>query len=142
MHKVHLVGTVAKIVVIISVTLALYLSDLTILFTDALQSETTNYILIVPFVLVFLIYRKRKMLRAVLPMENGNQSKKVRRLQIIIALLSIVTSVLLYWYGSYTFTPLGYHMLSLPIFSAGLILLLFNIQTLRQLIFPILFLFF
>src|SRR3972149_8369829 len=106
MYKLHLIGTVAKIAVVISVTLALFFADLTILFTDALQSETLGYMLIVPFVLIYLIYRKRKMLRAVLTPENGGVSRKVRHLQVIIALLSIITSVLLYWYGSYTFTPL------------------------------------
>lgn len=40
--------------------------------------------------------------------------------------------MLLYWHGSYTFTPLEYHILTLPIFAAGLTLILFNPQTLRQ----------
>lgn len=142
LNKLSLVGTIVKISVVLSVTLALYFADLTILFADALQSETLGYMLIIPFVLLFLVYRKRKMLRAVISLENGEVSRKARHLQLIGALLSMVTSILLYWYGSYTFTPLEYHMLSLPIFSAGLILLLFNIQTLRQLVFPILFLFF
>jgi exosortase len=47
---------------------------------------------------------------------------------------------MLYWHGSYTFTPLEYHMLTLPILVTGLTLILFNAQTLRQLAFPFAFL--
>ncbi len=53
-----------------------------------------------------------------------------------------VTAVLAYWSGSYTFTPIEYHMLTLPVLVAGLTLILFNGQTLKQLAFPIAFLFF
>jgi hypothetical protein len=43
---------------------------------DALQSEITNYMLAIPFIFTYLIYRKRKMLRAVIPLENQNQPKQ------------------------------------------------------------------
>jgi exosortase len=142
LHIVNVIGAVAKVGVIISVTLALFWGDLTILFAEAVKTEELSYILFIPPIIAYLVYRKRKMLRAVLPLENGGISRKVRRLHLTVAILLIVTSVLLYLYGSYTFTPIEYHMLSLPIFTAGLILLFFNIQTLKQLIFPILFLFF
>ena len=51
-------------------------------------------------------------------------------------------AILAYWYGSYTFIPLEYHMLTLPFMTAGLILILFGTEMVRQLIFPIGFLFF
>jgi exosortase len=82
------------------------------------------------------------MLAAVIPLENRNQPRETRHLAAIAGLLSSATAVLLYWHGSYTFTPLEYHVLALPIFVAGLILLIFNPQTLRQLAFPICFLIF
>jgi hypothetical protein len=47
--------------------------------------------------------------------------------EIMGAILCIV-AFLLYWYGSYTFYPLEYHMLSLPIFIAGITLILFNFK--------------
>jgi exosortase/archaeosortase family protein len=56
-------------------------------------------------------------------------------------ILLCATAVLLYWYGSSKFTPLDYHILTLPVFVSGLILVLFNPQTLRQAAFPVLFLF-
>jgi exosortase len=132
----------AKIAVATIATIALFSQDLTIIFTDALQSETTSYILAIPFLFAYLIYRKRKMLRAVIPLENKNQPKETRHLSAIAGILLSVTAILLYWHGSYTFTPLEYHMLSLPIFAAGLTLILFNPQTLRQLAFPVAFLLF
>jgi exosortase len=131
-----------KILPIAAVTIALFFQDLMLVFTDALQSDTTSHILAIPILFTYLIYRKRKMVRAVVPLENQNQPKSTRYLSPIIGLLLCTTAVLLYWHGSYTFTPLEYHLIALPIFLAGLILVVFNPQTLRQLAFPIAFLFF
>ena len=61
---------------------------------------------------------------------------------LFIGILLFAIAVLVYWFGSYTFTPLEYHMLTLPILTSGIILILFNGQTLKQLAFPIVFLFF
>jgi exosortase len=131
-----------KILPIAAVTITLFFQDLMLVFTDALQSDTTSHILAVPILFAYLLYRKRKMLRAVVPLENQNQPKNTKYLSPIIGLLLCTTAVLLYWHGSYTFTPLEYHLIALPIFLAGLILAVFNPQTLRQLAFPIAFLFF
>jgi exosortase len=131
-----------KILPIAAVTITLFFQDLMLVFTDALQSDTTSHILAVPILFAYLLYRKRKMLRAVVPLENQNQPRSTKYLSPIIGLLLCTTAVLLYWHGSYTFTPLEYHLIALPIFLAGLILVIFNPQTLRQLAFPIAFLFF
>ena len=120
--------------------IVLFFNDLSIIFLDALQSETTNYILVVPFIFFYMLYRKRKMLRAVIPQENTDQQKNLKYLPLIAGVLLFITAILLYWYGSYTFTPLEYHLLCLPIFTARLILIMFNLQTLRQIAFPIIFL--
>ena len=129
-----------KSVVAIVATIAIFGQDLVILFNDALQSETTSHLLAIPFLFVYLIYRKRKMLRAVIPIENKVHPKETKHLPLIAGILLFITAILLYWHGSYTFTPLEYHMFALPIFAAGLTLILFNPQTLRQLAFPIAFL--
>jgi len=129
-----------KIMPIIAATMALFFQDLTLVFTDALQSETTSHILAVPILFAYLIIRKRKMLRAVAPLQNQNEPRNTRYLSPVIGLLLCTTAILLYWHGSYTFTPIEYHMIALPIFLAGLILIVFNPQTLRQLAFPIAFL--
>jgi exosortase len=128
--------------VVVLSTIALFSQDLVTIFSDALQSESFSHLLAVPFIFVYLVYRKRKMLRAVIPNENKSEPKEIRHLPLICGILLSTTSVLLYWYGSYTFTPIEYHMFALPIFAAGVILILFNPQTLRQLAFPIAFLMF
>jgi len=140
----HMSSTIIalKTLTIIAATLILFQQDLTIVFSDAVQSEITNYMLVIPFIFAYVIYRKRKMLRAVISLENQNQPKSVRHIPIIAGIILCTTAITLYWYGSYTFTPLEYHMAALPIFVAGLTLILFNYQTLRQLAFPIALLYF
>jgi exosortase len=131
-----------KITIIIAATLTVFHQDLVLIFSDALLNETTSYILAVPFILAYLVYRKRKMLRTVMPLTGQDQPRNTRYLASTSGILLTATAVLLYWHGSYTFTPVEYHMFALPLFTAGLCLILFNPQTLRQLAFPIAFLFF
>jgi exosortase len=71
---------------------------------------------------------------------DENQPKNTRYYSPISGTLLCLTAILVYWTGSYTFTPLEYHLLTLPILTAGLTLILFNPQTLRQAFFPIAFL--
>lgn len=133
---------VIKTAVIVFAIATVFFQDLVLIFNDALKSETTSYVLAAPFIFGYLIYRKRKMLRAVIPLKGQTPTKKTKHLPTIVGILLSTIAMLLYWYGSYTFTPLEYHMSALPIFAAGLILILFNPQTLRQLVFPIIFLLF
>ena len=131
---------VLKAAIVLSAVLLVFYQDLAILFTDALNSEATSYILAIPFLLAYLIYRKRKMIAASIPRE----SSKLFGFSPINGLLGITLlalSFILYWYGSYTFTPLEYHMLILPLFASACILILFNTATMRQLLFPTAFLF-
>jgi exosortase len=131
-----------KIVTIVAAVLAVFHPDLTIILNDALVSESMSHILIIPFLFIYLLYRKRKMLRAVIPIEKQGHPRQLRPLPTIAGIVLSTAAILLYWHGSYTFTPLEYHMLALPIFSTGLTLVLFNPQTLRQLAFPLAFLVF
>ena len=129
-----------KIAVLVAATLAIFYQDLTVIANDALQSEFMSHILAIPFLFSYLIYRKRKMLRTVMPLNARNQPKVTRHAPTMAGFLLSTVAILLYWYGSYTFTPLEYHILAMPVFIAGLTLILFNLQTLRQLAFPIAFL--
>jgi exosortase len=140
MKKPPNASLVLKASLILISTLALFSQDLIIIFTDAVESETTSYLLIVPFLLVYLVYRKRKMVKAAIPLESSKLFQKIP-LSEITGILLFLASFLLYWYGSYTFTPLEYRMLTLPIYVSACILILFNTQTLRQLLFPVVFLF-
>ena len=131
---------VLKAAIIINVTIAIFFQDLAFLFTDALVNQSTSYILAVPFILSFLIYRKRKVVVATIPLKSEKLFKFFSETEVIGALL-FATSLILYWYGSYTFSPLEYHILALPIFVSACVLILFNSQTLMALLFPIAFLF-
>jgi exosortase len=131
---------ILKISTLAVCTLIIFHQDLIIVFNDALQNETTSHILAIPFLFAYMIYRKRRVLRATVPLENIDQPKRVRRLPATAGALLAATAILLYWHGSHTFTPLEYHMLALPIFVSGLTLMLFNVQTMRELAFPIIFL--
>jgi exosortase/archaeosortase family protein len=120
--------------------IALYLQDLTLVFKDALTNEATSYILIIPIIFAYLIYRKRKMLTATATGIAQNQPKNTKYYTLPAGILLCTIATMIYWYGSYTFTPIEYHLFTLPIFTAGLTLILFNPQTLRQALFPIAFL--
>ena len=141
LNKTNLVLTL-KITALTIATLAIFHQDLTIIANDALHTEFMSHIIAVPFLLTYLIYRKRKTIRAGISFETQDQPKKMRHLPTTVGIILLVNAMLVYWYGSYTFTPLEYHMMALPIFTAGLTLILFNSQTLRQLAFPIAFLIF
>jgi len=135
------VALALKAATLLAAIVIVFYQDLVLIYSDALLNETTNYILAVPFILILLVYRKRRMLRAVLPLK-GEQPRNTRHLASLSGLLLTVTAIILYWHGSSTSTALEYHMFALPLFTSGLILVLFNPQTLRNLAFPVAFLFF
>ena len=131
-----------KAATVIVAVFALFHQDLSMIFNDALQNEATSHILVIPILFAYLVYRKRRMLRASIPFELGGQPSQTKHVATTCGLAVAAVAVVLYWWGSYTFTPLEYHLLTLPIFTAGLVLTVFNPQTLRQLAFPIFFLIF
>ena len=131
-----------KAIVVLGATIAIYLQDLTIMANEAIRSELMSYILAVPFLLAYIFYRKRKMLRATIPFKTTNSTRKPTYIREILGALLCLLAFLLYWHGSYTFHPLEYHMLFLPLFASGLILIIFNTETLKVLAFPIAFLLF
>lgn len=131
-----------KVGAILLATVTIFYQDLAILANEALKNELMSYILAMPFLLIYILYRKRKMLKAVIPIETNNHTGKATHIRELVGVLLCLTAFLLYWHGSYTFHPLEYHMISLPLFTAGLILTIFNAKTLKVLAFPITFLLF
>lgn len=139
----HRLAVALKFSVLTAVVIGFYLQDLTLVFKNALSDETTYHILAVPFLFGYLLYRKRAMFNASLKQESKTFSSAFSKYFILsIGILLCATAILAYWSGSYSFTPLEYHMITLPVMVAGLSLILFNGQTLRHLAFPIAFLFF
>ena len=138
----HSLAVAIKFSVIIIGIIAFYLQDLTLVFSNALSDESTYHILAIPFLFGYLLYRKRAMISASFGQQKPTKTFFQKNFTLFIGILLFATAVLVYWFGSYTFTPLEYHMLTLPILASGIILILFNGQTLKQLAFPIIFLFF
>jgi exosortase/archaeosortase family protein len=135
-----------KAAVIVAAVILMYMQDLAVIFKDALvfsSANITNYILIIPFLIAYIIYRKRRILIAVaLEGSNGNirgrgVGGKRLRFDDIIGLTLISIAVILYIYGSLTLYALEFHIYSIPLFVAGLTAFLFNIKVLRHAIFAI-----
>jgi exosortase/archaeosortase family protein len=131
-----------KFSVITIAVVALYFQDLNMVFTGALTNESTFQILAIPFLFAYLLFRKRKMINAALQLPKTGTRGFQKYFSTLAGISLCAVAIFTYWYGSYAFTPLEYHMLTLPFLVAGLTLLLFNTQTLKQLLFPIAFLIF
>jgi exosortase/archaeosortase family protein len=129
-----------KVAAVALLTIAFFYQDLAMVANDALQNESMNYMLVVPFLFAYVLYRKRKMLRVAIAVRNDEQ-ETTHYLPGIIGAFLLATAILFYWHGSYTFTPLSLHMMTLPFFVASLILIFFNSETLRHSFFAIAFLF-
>ena len=139
----HRLAVATKFTVIAATIVAFYFQDLNLVFRNAVSDEATYHILAIPLIFSYLLFRKRKMANASISQKTNPSSNAFsKNFTLIAGVLLCATAILTYWFGSYTFTPLEYHMLTLPIFTAGLILIFFNLQTLRQLAFPVAFLFF
>jgi len=131
-----------KVAIVLAATLIIFHQDISTVVSDALHNEFMSYILAIPFLFSYLIYRKRKMIRAAISFQRSPSHGNVFTYKEIVGTLLFLIAFLFYSYGSYTFTPLEYHMFALPIFVTACTLILFNTQTLKQLAFPILFLLF
>jgi len=130
------------VIVMIVVVMIVYWQDLSILVNEAFQSEAVNHIILVPFLIFYLIYRKKELVKASFAFEKLQEKTKLISLSDIVGVAFCLSAFLLYWLGSYTFYPLEYHIISLPIFIMGITLILFNFKTLLALVLPILFLVF
>jgi exosortase/archaeosortase family protein len=132
-------GNAIKIIALFSLVAVFYHQDFIIIGNEAIRSELTSYMLAIPFLLAYLIYRKRKVLSAAM-----NFTKQKGTLELdpdeIVGFALCLSSVLLYVYGSFSFFVLQWHMLSLPLFVSGCILLLFNGKVFRESLFSIFFL--
>jgi exosortase len=123
-----------KIAIIAISTLLIYFNDFYLTGSEALSSNYYNYVVLIPLMSGYLIYRKRKILSAILQ----NRDETYFNFNVAAGLGSLAVSVVLYMYGAVTSSPEDYHLISLEIFLGAAILLLFNRQTLKILLLPIL----
>jgi len=120
----------------------IYGHDLQMLINEAFNNEALTHIFLVPFFAGFLFYLRRNMVKASIALENDRRKGKAEHVDELIGVILCLIAFLIYWYGSYTFYPLEYHIFSIPIFVTGLILIIFNLKTTLILLFPTFFLFF
>jgi len=130
-----------KVLVAIIAPGILYWQDLILVANEALNNDIATHILAIPFLLTYIVYRIRKtaVASASHPFTDSTLGRSLPIREITGTLLCILAYIIK-WFGSYSFQPLEYHIASLPIFVAGIVLLIFNAQTLRVLLFPIAFL--
>ena len=132
-----------RVLAIISSITIIYWQDFAILLNEALNSDLATHILAIPFLVTYIGFRTRHIFKAFASNILAKPNKSARRsLENIIGLLLCTLAYFLRWIGSYSFLPLEYHIASLPIFASGLIILIFNFNVLRVLLFPMSFLLF
>jgi exosortase len=131
--------TAASITLLI---LIVYKRDLEIIANEALRNEALSHILLIPFLAGVLLYLRKDLFNASLAIRGNRNFEKTTNVDAIIGASLCLVAFLTYWYGSYTFHPLEYHLLSLPIFLMGVTMILFNLKAVIALIYPISFLFF
>src|SRR3972149_4958850 len=113
--KVHHRLIVFLALVIVSIFI-IYGNDLKVLANEALNNEAFNYIILMPFFAGFLFYLKKDAVKATLTLNKHGKKSNTRFASEVMGIALCIVAFLIYWYGSYTFTPLEYHMASLPIF--------------------------
>lgn len=133
---------ILSLAIVLLIVIIIYGGDFTILANEALQNEAFSHVLLLPFFAAFLFYLKKDSVKATLLPKRHNKQTSTRYLNEIMGATLCIVAFLVYWYGSYTFYPLEYHIISLPIFIMGATLILLNPKALQMLIFPILFLLF
>ena len=126
--------TGAKIAVLLGSVLAIYSNDLSTLFNEALYNDLTNYILVIPLLIGYLVYRKRSALKAAISFDLSNRTIAIETLE---GTILMVAALLVAWGLSFTSDPLSYRSFTIPFFTAGAILTLFGKNTLRTSLFPL-----
>jgi exosortase/archaeosortase family protein len=116
-------------------TFIIYYQDFKILFIDAISNEIYTYFLLMPFLIGYILYRKRKIILASISFgENVVENQEYYGL--LVGSIMCFISILLRLYGSYTFIPLEIHIISIPIFLTGSFIMLFNAKGISTVIFP------
>ncbi|MDT8783081.1 MAG: exosortase/archaeosortase family protein [Candidatus Bathyarchaeota archaeon] len=124
----NFVPVAIKFSLLMAIPLFAFFQDFKEVFILAFSTAESQYILLVPFVIAYFFYRSRKALLV---------SSQKSYLHDFLGVSLCLVALLIYILGSYTFYSLQLHLLSLPIFVAGLILLFFGPNTLRLLAFPV-----
>lgn len=118
---------------LLAAVMIVYSSDLSVVFIKALTftaGNITNYVLVIPILMLFILHRKRRILLAVASWDS--RSWRSLRLDDVVGAALCAIAVIVYVIGTTTLYTLEFHLLSLPVFVAGATMLLFNIATFRH----------
>ncbi len=124
----NFVPVALKFSLLLVIPLVTYFQDFGQVFNLALSDSEAQYVLLVPFVVAYFFYRRRRAF--LLARENSP-------LHYLTGISLSLLALLVYVLGSYSFYSLQLHLLSLPIFVAGVTLLIFGADVLKLLVFPI-----
>ena len=105
-----------------------YFQDFSQVFSLTLSDSEAQYVFIVPFVVAYFFYRRRKAFTV---------SRPSKHLHDLLGIALCILSLFIYVMGSYSFYTLQLHLVSLPIFVAGITLLIFSADVLKMLAFPV-----
>jgi exosortase/archaeosortase family protein len=108
------------------------------IFSGALHDESMSHVLIIPFMIAYLVYRKRKVIEATAHFKDGRKLFSLIPVDAFAGGLLLLTSLGIYLHASHTMMSIEYRVLALIVFVASCILILFNSYVLRQFIFPLL----
>lgn len=125
--------------VVVGITLLVYWNDLLIVANEGLVSTGFTHVLILPFLVGYLVYRKRRILSASINLHRGLRTIDSSSVE---GLSLMATAVAVYLYGSQTTYSLEWRLFTLPIFVSGLVIAVFGYDFFRKLLFPIALLFF
>jgi exosortase/archaeosortase family protein len=133
-HRILLIKTL----IILVVAVEIYYADLSLIFGKAIEfteGNITNYVLTLPFLITFVIYRKRRIL--IIASSREYRRSGSFRIDDALGITLCIIAVLIFVFGSETLYSLEFHMASFPIFLVGSTMLVFDIVTLRHSLFAI-----
>lgn len=122
--------------IIIASIIIIYYYDLSLVFSKALvfsAGNLSNYVLLIPFIIAFLLYKSRRTLLAAISIS----SNKFDKTNTIVGITLIVLALFLYIIISLTLYA-EYRMYTILLFATGSILLLFNVKVFRSILIAVL----
>jgi exosortase len=120
-------------------TIVIFWQEFLIVVNEGLVSEGYSQVLLLPFIIGYLIYRKRHTLDAV---QNLPEERRLGDIWTVVGGSLILTTFVVYFYSPTTTYALEWRLLMVPIFVSGAVLAIFGYRFWRVLAVPIAFLLF
>ncbi len=124
-----------RVAVLFIVPTLLYWQDFYLLGKEAINSDLSTHIILIPFLIAYMIYRLRDVIKSsILFPSNDVALFNIISATDLIGMLLLILSYIVKWYGSYSFHPLEYHIASIPSMRLAITitLLFYNVNILQQ----------